>query len=571
MKRVTYLLRGELTEPMIPATVASCSALPGVRRVQLTPTAIPNETILTLECISDPTKVLEAGLTSVMNTKGLEIIFDSRTVTDLSDGDPSAPAATRPMPSEEFPTVPAADVSDAEHYVTSPAPKRGRTVTLAAAISGMLTAVVLAVLITFSLTVSYTKSETPPTADSGQGNVEGERDVFDQLEFLDRLFRSCTVTELGDDFPAAILKSYVAATGDIYAEYFTAEELKDLEDKQNGEMCGIGITVVNGTCPVDGMEYQAIVVANVYPNSPAKEAGVLPGDYIMYVGAGDEKVSINEIGYAEALDRITGEEGTTCFFSVYRRTPGTEAYEEVDISAVRRKMTTRSVTGRVYSLDQTVGIIKITGFDNTTRDQFVETLEALKEDGCTSFVMDLRSNPGGLLTSVEDVLTFFVKENDIVISVKDNTNRETVTQVKLNQNGQVLCGTGELTKQDLGKYRDIKFSVLVNEYSASAAELFTANMRDHGLCQVVGTTTFGKGSMQSTIELDRYGYEGALKLTTAYYYPPSGEGYHGIGITPDVEVELSEDVKDININLLTDEQDNQLAAAVAAARADTAN
>ena len=100
------------------------------------------------------------------------------------------------------------------------------------------------------------------------------------------------------------------------------------------------------------------------------------------------------------------------------------------------------------------------------------------------------------------------------------------------------------------------------EFSASAAELFTANMRDHGLAKVVGVTTYGKGSMQTTYSLARYGYDGALKLTTAYYFPPCGEGYDGVGITPHVEVALSEEAQKYNINLLPDHLDNQLAEAI---------
>ena len=126
-----------------------------------------------------------------------------------------------------------------------------------------------------------------------------------------------------------------------------------------------------------------------------------------------------------------------------------------------------------------------------------------------------------------------------------------------------MCGTGELTAEDIGRYRDLKISLLVNDYSASAAELFTSNIRDYELGTIVGTTTYGKGCGQTTYPLSRYGYDGALKLTSFYDYPPCGEGYDGIGITPHVAVELSEEAQKYNINLLPDELDNQLAAAVA--------
>ncbi len=538
-----YQIGGELDKDKLTRLLVTCGDLPGIEQTRLTlsPPAV-TFTVAKADVLGAET---EARIAAIMAEEQVTFLPQTRVVFDAD---------------EDQMIFSHDDVG----LTTLPKAPKKKRVPLFAAVSAMVTAVVLSVLLTFSLTASYMKADTPSTADPGQGGMEQEETVFDQLEFLDRLFRSCSVDPLDEDFPTALLKAYVAATGDVYAKYFTDEELKSLQGEQNGEMCGIGVTVVNGTCLVGGIEQKAIVIANVYPDSPAEEAGVLLGDYIMYVGIGDEAVSIASIGYTEALDRMSGEEGTTCSFIVYRYDHATEAYKSVEIEAVRRKLTTRSVTGRVYTLDPTVGIIKMTGFDHTTRPQFDETVQELQKKGCTSFVLDLRDNPGGLLTSVEDVLTYFLREGDTIISVKDNTGVERVTTLKLDENGRVLCGSGEMTRADVGKYRDLNFTVLVSEYSASAAELFTANMRDHKLAAIVGTTTYGKGCMQSTISLARYGYEGALKLTTAYYYPPSGIGYHDIGIVPDVEVALSEEAKKININLLTDEQDNQLAAAVKA-------
>ncbi len=444
---------------------------------------------------------------------------------------------------------------------TPSSPKPKRSISLSAAIASMVTAVVIAVMSTFAVTTAHMKESPPPVADSAE-----ELPGYGTLQLIDYIFRQLSVFEQGEDFEEMILDAYVASTGDIYAEYFTAEEFAAMNSEQNGEMSGIGISIVSGTCTVGGIDYAAIVVANVYKDSPAEEAGVLPGDYIMYVGVGEDRVSVADIGYTEAVNRMSGEVGTICSFTVFRLNETGNQYTEIKISAERRKLTKQSVYGRVYSLDPTVGVIKISEFDNTTAPQFDATVQALMAKGCTSFVLDLRGNPGGLLTSVEDMLTFFLQEGDTMISVKDNRGNETTTKLTLSDGGQVLVGSKNLTRADVGKYRELNFSVLVNGYSASAAELFTANMRDYDLATIVGTNTFGKGSMQSTYPLSPYGYEGALKLTVAYYYPPSGEGYHGIGIKPDdgYEVELSADAKKININLLTDEQDNQLAAAVEA-------
>ncbi len=576
MKQVTYQINGIVDDAMREALSLSCASVRGVTQASLSVTD-GRDTQLTLSMADDPTENQERMLASVFDAKGLELLLDTRHIEEIG-----APAPSTGEPAQTEPAI--QNGQPADRYVTAPLPKPEKKVGLSAAIGTVITAVVLAVLLTFSVTRAYIKSDAPTsTVPPGLGGSETTADgvtTFDALTILDRVFRDYTVTELGEDFPTAILKSYVAATGDIYAEYLTPAEVEELTSNQNGEMCGIGVTVVNDACTVGGMKYPAIIVVNVYPDSPAAAAGVLPGDAIMFVGAGEDQVSVSEIGYTAALNRMKGEEGTTCEFTAYRFKPDGESYDTVDISAVRQKIQVQTVIGRIYKPDPGVGIVKITGFDNTTYPQFVAAIEELKEAGCTAFVLDLRNNPGGLLTAVEDVLTLFLQEGDIMISTRDNKDRETVTRLKLDAQGNVLTGTGSmsdaqrpyprLTAADVGKYRNLNFSVLVNGYSASAAELFTANMQDYELATVVGTKTFGKGSMQRTIDLSWYGYEGALKLTTAYYYPPSGEGYHGLGIMPHegYEVALSEEIRHININLLTDEQDNQLAAAAKAATAE---
>ena len=331
-------------------------------------------------------------------------------------------------------------------------------------------------------------------------------------------------------------------------------------------MCGIGITVTQGHLTVDGVECVVITVLNVYPDSPAEAAGVLPGDHIVYVGKGTDAIKVQDVGYTRAMDLLAGEENTECSFTVYRFPKGTaeeDTCEVVEITAIRKKLTVRTVTFSHYSEDASVGVIRMTGFNNTTCDQFVEAVETLKAEGCTSFVLDLRGNPGGLLTAVEDVLILFLRENDTIITTKDAAGKETVTKVVVGE-GVLKTGSGQLTEEDVGKYRDLNFSVLVNEYSASAAELFTSNIRDYGLGTIVGMTTYGKGCGQTTMRLSRYGYGGALKLTTFYYCAPLGENYHGVGITPHVVVDLTEEAMQYNINVLPHHLDNQLAAAVAA-------
>ncbi len=538
-------------ETMIPAIAASCESLAGVRNVRVT-VKDTDTALLTLVVEGEVSEPLESDLSRIMTAKGLELVT------------PATEKEEEPIPLVDLPYADMGRGGEPAQKTRTPPPEKGRRISLTAAFSTVIVSVVLAVLLTFSLTTNYMKNNTPTAVTPGQG--EGEEGVFDQIEIIDRLFRSATVLELDEEaLIAGVLKGYVAATGDVYAEYFTAEEYADQIATNNGEMCGIGVSVVNGILSVNGVSCQVITVANVYPDSPAEAAGVLPGDHIMYVGGGEDKIRVHDVGYTEALNLMKGAAGTECTFTVFRRPAGAAEgvpYEEVEITAIRERFTTRSVTFRHYSEDETVGIIRITGFDNTTRDQFIDAVETLKSEGCQSYVLDLRGNPGGLLSSVEDVLVLFLQEDDVIITTKDASGRESETTVTRNRAGNLLCGTGELTAEDIGKYRDLKISVLVNEYSASAAELFTSNIRDYELGTIVGTTTYGKGCGQTTYALSRYGYDGALKLTTFYYYPPCGEGYDGIGITPHVEVELSEEAQRYNINLLPDNLDNQLAAAI---------
>ena len=556
MKQVAYQIKGMVTQTMLPAITASCESLNGVRSVRVTGIDEASaRLILTVD--EDCLASAEQDLTRIMSAKGLELVLPALSVMDV-------PTHSQPQSADPA-FAPSGESRPASRYVSSPPPKEGRKISLTAALSTVVVSVILAVLLTFSLTTAYMKNDVPNVIQPGHGSEE--EDQFSELDLIDRLFRSATMMEELDDeaIIASVLKGYVAATGDLYAEYFTAEEFKEQTSSQNGEMCGIGVSVVSGTLDINGISYQVVTIVNVYSDSPAEAAGVLPGDHIMFVGVGDDKTLVHDIGYTEALNRMKGEEGSECAFTVYRRPAGSAegvSYEEVEIKAIRQKFTTLSVIGRVHATDKTVGVIKMLSFDNTTLPQFMEAVETLKAAGCQYFVFDLRNNPGGLLTSVEDVLILFLQEGDTVISVKDSSGRETVTKIGVHADGTVNCGSGALKKEDIGKYRDLKFSLIVNEYSASAAELFTANMRDYELAKIVGVKTYGKGSMQTTYSLARYGYDGALKLTTAHYFPPCGEGYDGIGITPHKVVELSEEALKYNINLLPDELDNQLAEAI---------
>ena len=384
--------------------------------------------------------------------------------------------------------------------------------------------------------------------------LEKEGMSHEKLDLIDSLFKAYTLFELDDEaLMDAVLKGYVEGTGDKYAEYFTAEEYEKLTSENRGETVGIGISVIQNA------EKECIEIINVVPDSPALAAGLQPGDLITYVGIGEDRQAVSELGYTNALDLLVGEKGTTAEITVFR--PEENGGKELEFSIVREKVTAVSVTCRVCETDPKVGVVRITGFDLTTPNQFSEAVDELVAKGCDRFVFDVRYNPGGDLLSIQAVLSYFLNENDVFIRTADRNKKTEELKIEaVTYSGDY--STCSVAEKDIGKYRDLKFAVLTNGSTASAAELFTSALKDYGLGTVVGETTYGKGTMQSTYSLTPYGYSGALKLTTRYYFPPVSESYDGIGIAPDVEVELDEALAGKNIYKITDAEDNQLRAAI---------
>lgn len=384
---------------------------------------------------------------------------------------------------------------------------------------------------------------------------------FSELEFLDKFFKAYSYNDLSDkDFLTAVLKAYVDATGDLYAEYYTQEEFDAMNAENAGEGVGIGVSVIQTVVSYGGFEYDAMEIITAFPDSPAYHAGVQPGDIVFFLGVGEDRKTVDALGYTEALNRMRGEKGSEAVFTVLRPNDA-GGYDEKEFRIIRDEYTMQSVEYKVSVSDPTVGIVRILQFDLTTPTQFKHAMDALISKGIASFVFDVRNNPGGDLKSICAVLSYFLEENDIIISAEDRTGKtEAQYAVPSNYSGDYAgCS---VKKSEIGMYRGLKMTVLANKNTASAAELFTATMRDYDLAVIVGQTTYGKGSMQSIYPLAYFGYEGAVKLTTRHYFPPCGIGYDGIGITPDVEVALSEEAANTNIYKLAEADDAQLQAAL---------
>ena len=386
----------------------------------------------------------------------------------------------------------------------------------------------------------------------------------DSLALFDAIFDAYGIQEVSVDSRAVIdaaLKEYVRQTGDNYAFYYTEEEFLELQKSNVGESQGIGINIIQSTAMIGGTSYDVVKVINVMKDSPAYEAGVQTGDLIVFVGIGEEREPVYELGYDVAVKKMQGVKGTVATFTVYR--PDGDGYEVKEFSIERREFTGWSVDSHVCTVDGygDVGIVKIMQFDLTTPTQFCEEVDSLLAAGCQKLVFDVRHNPGGDLKSIEAVLSYFLKSGDVIIRTSDRNGQSEVSRVEAVTYEDEYAGCS-VSKADIGKYRDFETVILCNGSTASAAELFTATFRDYEMAPIVGTTTFGKGSMQSIMSLAMFGCPGALKLTTKMYYPPIGDSYEGIGIVPDVVIEQSEEASKINIYEIKDDEDDQLMAAL---------
>ena len=254
------------------------------------------------------------------------------------------------------------------------------------------------------------------------------------------------------------------------------------------------------------------------------EAGLLPGDILYKVG----DTEVTGMDLTMVVSQIKGKENTKVVISVVRE--GEEDY--LDFQVERRTIEIQTVSSAM--LEDQIGYIAITSFDDVTTDQFTKALDELEKQGIKGLVVDLRGNGGGLVSSVCAILDRLLPEGLIVYTEDKYGNREENTS-------------------DAEHYFDKPLAVLINGNSASASEIFAGAIKDYGIGTLVGTTTYGKGIVQKIYPL----HDGtAVKLTVSKYYTPKGNNIHGIGIEPDVEIDLDEELKkEVLVPL---EEDNQL-------------
>lgn len=297
----------------------------------------------------------------------------------------------------------------------------------------------------------------------------------------------------------------VSQLGDPYTTYFDPKTFEEFSIDTEGSYAGIGVLV-----SIDEKDNSIVVVAP-FEGAPGEQAGLLPQDKILSVDG--EDVTGEELD--QAVSMIKGPEGTTVTLSIYRKTED----RIFDVEVTRQQIDIPTVSHEMLEGD--IGYIKIISFDRVTYDQFMEAYNDLNQQGQKGMIIDLRNNPGGLLDIVKEIADELLPEGLIVYTEDKEGNKETLTSDGQRQFNKPLA-------------------ILVNGNSASASEILAGAVKDHGVGTLVGTTTFGKGLVQSIFDLKD---GSAIKITVSKYYTPNGHYIHGQGIEPDEVVELPEELQ----------------------------
>ena len=380
-----------------------------------------------------------------------------------------------------------------------------------------ITLMILAAAITFSVTMIYYMD----VFNGKVYNLKERETMYSQLSELDRIVRTNYVGSIEEEeLNEALADGYIKGVGDRYGRYFTAEEYEAYMIDLEGRMVGIGAIITQ-----DPSGY--MMISEVYSESPAEIVGLQVGDLIVKV----DEMDVNAENYAAAVEALRGEEGSKVNIT-YRR----EA-EDTTIEITRRKVDIPTVFTRMISGN--VGYVQVVEFTDSTAKQFSARVDELINQGAAALIFDMRNNGGGTITSVTEMLDKLLPEGEIVSA----TYKDGTTKVLAKSNADEI---------------DLPMVVLTNENTASAAELFTQALRDYGKAQSVGETTYGKGTMQAVKKLND---GSAVNVTIAYYLPPSGVSYDRIGIQPDYEVTLTEEMK-ANLANLDETTDPQLKKAL---------
>lgn len=391
---------------------------------------------------------------------------------------------------------------------------------------------ICAVVIAAAVKKGYIRPDTDGSiyiqSETYDGNTGIGTEAEQKLNLIDQTLKDFYFDDIDDSKVLDnIYKAYVNAYGDKYTVYYTADEYAKIQESSNGAYYGIGVVVRKND---DG----TILVVEPYDGAPGKEAGMRKNDVIVTVNG--ESVADQDLNSVVA--KIKGDEGTTVNIGIRR--DGSDDITELTVT--RRKVEIKTVAYEM--LDDSVGLITISEFDKVTAQQFKEAYAQLETLGMKGLVIDIRSNPGGLLNVVVDMLDEILPDGLIVYTEDKYGNRQEYN----GSNPDVI---------------DVPLAVLVNGESASASEIFAGAVQDYGAGTIIGTQTFGKGIVQT---IRRMSDGSAIKYTMAKYFTPKGQDIHGHGVTPDIVEELSDEFN--NLTEYDASKDNQLRKAIEVIKGD---
>ncbi|MCL2575440.1 MAG: S41 family peptidase [Defluviitaleaceae bacterium] len=384
----------------------------------------------------------------------------------------------------------------------------------------------LALAVVFWVAFATFAPDAPAVGNTQNAAVEGldATEIGRKLSHITQIINQHYIGEFDIEHAIDLMFSgFVYGAGDPYTSYMSVDAFTAFRETTDGEFGGIGVSIMT-----DVYDNRILVIAP-FEGSPAFNAGILPGDKIIRVD-GTEVFGGN--GVNDAIRMMRGEEGTEVLVTIFRESDGTT----FDVPLVRELIQTETVRGHV--IDDNIGYLRISQFNHLTYNQFVTHYNRLMDEGINGLILDLRNNPGGLLNVVADIADIIIPEGIITFTEYADGSRE-----------YLRSGPGQI---------EIPLVVLVNGNSASASEILAGAVRDTGVGQLLGTTTFGKGLVQSIFSLND---GSALRVTVARYFTPAGISINGEGIEPEHYVEMSIELTN-NLVILAQEADIQLQEAI---------
>lgn len=388
--------------------------------------------------------------------------------------------------------------------------------------------VVLSIFITFMVTAislyTYFTNNPIEIYSGGSSNSKATKtnDIAKSLEKYKEIIDKYYLGEIDETkLEEGAIKGFIEGLGDPYTEYISKEDMEDYLDDTMGNFVGIGIYMIQNT------QYDKIQVLSTIKGSPAEKVGIQAGDLILKVNDVEYKAS----EMTTASNNIKGEEGTTVKIELLR------GNENLKFEIKREKVKVNQVEGKI--LENNIGYIEFTSFDETTADDFKAKFEELNKQGIKSLIIDLRNNGGGIVDQALEIADFMTEKDSVLLYEVDKNNNETV---KKSKNTPIV---------------NMPIIILTNENTASASEILAGALKDLGKAKTVGTTTYGKGVIQQILKLN----DGSgLKVTIEEYQTPNRNKINKVGIEPDEKVELPESIESL-LNV-KESEDTQLQKAM---------